>query len=597
MVNRESLGLAQLLQAGGPEPGPDLLLLDGVDVLLPVWAGPLVHGGLRHVGGGKHDGAGVLLSLVLRLTRVLRLLALVLLLTLLLGVAAAVGDGQAVDALAVEQHGAAVGAADGDGGRGGGGGVLGQHGPAEAVVGHKVVGLGAVDAGVGGGGHGGRLAAQLDGVVGDGLHAVEAVQKVQGRDGQAVDHDGEEHQEEDGGAQRLHHVVADHVARLAHVREQVLHVLDVEDGAHADGTKVPHEQGLLPALDAGRHGLVRGHDGGDAAERQHHEAQADETREGDASALGVVELGPGHDDAHVHEAGEVEEDVDGRVDLVVALLRLGQVLAVPVEAHAGAEAGQQVVGSERAGGADDPHGNGDGEQEVALVVDPLLAQAEPDHLAAAKADHGAVDDGQEDGVQPRLEEPVPEDGTNAAVETTNVTGAFEETVCHLGAGSRSIRGAVAVFRRLEDQTRELGVAHEIGGQHQEGKDEAVVGTGLGADNLTQRTRHVLVGKGALGDGLAQHGIRRREARGDDEAAQQRELGDGGHDAGRAAQPRDGHGGQQEDRHVLPPLDGVLGWELEPGNHQLHRDHDSHEAERDFALVLFTERSGSPSGVV
>lgn len=222
--------LAQLLQAGGPETGADLFLLDGIDVLLPVGAGPLIHGRLWHVGGGKHDGAaGGCLLLLLLLLPVLRLLRVVG--AVVAAVVVVVGGGQAVDALAVEQDGAAVGAH-------GGGGVLGEHGPAEAVVGDKVLGLGAVDAGVGGRGHGGRLAAELHGVVGDGLDSRRAVGKVQRRDGQPVHHDGEEHQKVYRRHQRLDQVVADHVARGADVREEVLRVLDVEDGADSDGAEL-----------------------------------------------------------------------------------------------------------------------------------------------------------------------------------------------------------------------------------------------------------------------------------------------------------------------------------------------------------------------
>lgn len=308
-----------------------------------------------------------------------------------------------------------------------------------------------------------------------------------------------------------------------------------------------------------------------------------------------MELGPGHDDADVHEAGKVEQDVDARVDLVVALLRLGQVLAVPVERDAGAEAGQQVVGREHARRADDEHGHGHGEQQVALAVDPLLAQAKLDQPAAAEADRRPVHHRQHDRVQPRLEQPVPHGRPDAAVQTPNVARPPKEPVRNLDR--RLLGRPAALLGRLEHQARELGVAHQVGRQHQEREAEAVVGPRLGADDLTQRPRHVLVGKGALGDGLAQHGVRGRQARPDHEAGQQRQLGDRRHQARRRAQPRDGHGRQQQHRHVLPPLDRVLGRQLEPRDHQLHRDHDPHEPERDGALVLLTERPRSPPRVV
>lgn len=117
-------------------------------------------------------------------------------------------------------------------------------------------------------------------------------------------------------------------------------------------TYVTHKQSLLPAVHLG-HELVQRHDGGDAAEDEDEDAEADEAGQRDTRALRVVELVPGHDDADVDEADKVQQHVDAAVDLVVPLDRLLEVLAVPVEPDARHEARQQVVGANGAARADD----------------------------------------------------------------------------------------------------------------------------------------------------------------------------------------------------------------------------------------------------
>jgi hypothetical protein len=77
-----------------------------------------------------------------------------------------------------------------------------------------------------------------------------------------------------------------------------------------------------------------------------------------------VEGGPGDDGADVHEAAEVEEDVEAAVDLVVAALGLGEELAVPVQADSGDGAGEEVICAEAAAGAEDEEADGDGEEDV-----------------------------------------------------------------------------------------------------------------------------------------------------------------------------------------------------------------------------------------
>ena len=73
---------------------------------------------------------------------------------------------------------------------------------------------------------------------------------------------------------------------------------------------------------------------------------------------------------------EVKQHIQTRVNFVVAALRLGEVLPVPVEQVAGDEAGEKVVGPEGAARADEEHAHGDGEEEVALVVDPFPVQCQ-----------------------------------------------------------------------------------------------------------------------------------------------------------------------------------------------------------------------------
>lgn len=247
---------------------------------------------------------------------------------------------------------------------------------AETIVGDKsvVVALG----GVGRRGDADGLAAEGDGVLLDGLHAHPAVDKVEGRDGEAVDDDGEDDEEVDCGREGAQQVVV-LLVRLAQLGDEVARVLDVEDGADADGAEVAHEEGVLPAGDDAGHGLVGEEDGGDAAEQEDHEAEGEEAADGDAGAVGVVEVGPRYHGADVHEAAEVEEHVDAAVDLVVAPLELLGELAVPVEGAAGRGAGQEVVGADGAAGAHEEEADGGGEQHVGLVVDPFPAIAISQH--------------------------------------------------------------------------------------------------------------------------------------------------------------------------------------------------------------------------
>lgn len=132
-------------------------------------------------------------------------------------------------------------------------------------------------------------------------------------------------------------------------------MLEVVDGADADGAEVAHEDGVAPVGYDGGHEAVAGEQGGDAAEDEHEQAEGQEARAGDAgaAAAGRRERGPRHRHADVGEAREVQQHVDARVEVVVPPLRLGQKLPVPVERAPGHEARQQVARAQRAASAED----------------------------------------------------------------------------------------------------------------------------------------------------------------------------------------------------------------------------------------------------
>ena len=131
-------------------------------------------------------------------------------------------------------------------------------------------------------------------------------------------------------------------------------MLDVEDGACADGAKVAHEECFFPVDADIWHELVRDEDGGDAPQDDHEDAEAEQAADGDARELRGVELAPGHDGANVHEAAKVEQHVHDGVDLVVALLCLPEEVAIPVETVTGDEAGKEIVGTNQAADTQKP---------------------------------------------------------------------------------------------------------------------------------------------------------------------------------------------------------------------------------------------------
>lgn len=113
-----------------------------------------------------------------------------------------------------------------------------------------------------------------------------------------------------------------------------------------NGSKVAHEQGLLPVLHAAWHGPVCHEYGGDASEDDDHEAQSKEPAQGDTSCIRHVEISPGEDCADVHEAAEIEKDIERAVDFVMAFVCLLEILATPVKSVASHEACEEVVGTD-----------------------------------------------------------------------------------------------------------------------------------------------------------------------------------------------------------------------------------------------------------
>lgn len=118
------------------------------------------------------------------------------------------------------------------------------------------------------------------------------------------------------------------------------------------------------------------------------------------------------------------------------------------------------------------------------------------------------------------------------------------------------------------------MSHQIHSEHQKRKPKPIVGPGLGRDNLPQRPRDVLVGKGPLGDGLRENGVGACDARCDDEGREERDARHGGEHAERGAEPHDGHDGEQAERHFFPALQVVLGWELVARDDELDANHDA-----------------------
>ena len=155
---------------------------------------------------------------------------------------------------------------------------------------------------------------------------------------------------------------------------QMTRMLHVEHRSNTDRPKVAHEQRFLPRLNRVRHGLVHNHHRGNASQQQDQDSQRDQPAGRDARDL-RVELGPRQDGTDVHEAAEVEQDVDGGVDFVVSGQGLLKVGSVPVHCGAGAEACEEVVEAGETRYADREEAEGSRVEEEGFGVDPFPASS------------------------------------------------------------------------------------------------------------------------------------------------------------------------------------------------------------------------------
>jgi hypothetical protein len=83
-----------------------------------------------------------------------------------------------------------------------------------------------------------------------------------------------------------------------------------------------------------------------------------------------VEFAPWDDGADVDETTKVEEDIDARVDFVVAAFGLLEVLAIPVQSVARDGAAQQIVSADGATGTDKEEAESSWEEDIGLAIDP-----------------------------------------------------------------------------------------------------------------------------------------------------------------------------------------------------------------------------------
>ena len=117
---------------------------------------------------------------------------------------------------------------------------------------------------------------------------------------------------------------------------------------------------------------------------------------------------------------------------------------------------------------------------------------------AAVTDNDAVDDAQEYNVQPRLEEPLRDGLAHAAAQPADFLRAPNE----LQRPRRDLtRDSIRDLTVRVPSPRDVRVTDKIHRQHEEREAEAVVGAGLGRDDVAQRLGDELLRKGALCDGL------------------------------------------------------------------------------------------------
>ena len=176
----------------------------------------------------------------------------------------------------------------------------------------------------------------------DGLHTPPPVDQLQRRNAQAVHHDTEQHEEVDDRTHSPEQILLLVRLRSIEFGVQMARMLNVEHRSNTDRPKVSHEKRFLPRLHRVRHRIVHDHHCRNASQQQDQDPQRDQSARRDACDL-RVELGPRQDGTDVHEAAEVEQDVDGGVDFIVSGQGLLEVGSVPIHCGAGAEACEEVV--------------------------------------------------------------------------------------------------------------------------------------------------------------------------------------------------------------------------------------------------------------
>ena len=302
--------------------------------------------------------------------------------------------------------------------------------------------------------------------------------------------------------------------------------VEVEDGRHADRAEEADKDGMAHLLDLRDVAVGRKHPR-QAAEQQDQDAQRDEAVEG--HDIVVEEARPGTHGAVPHEDADVEKHVDSWLERVVERLEAEPV--VPGENVAGDEAREHVVAADHATGSRNEERERDGEDEEAFAVDVLVVLGPMQQLLGHPADDGAVRDTEQDGLAPRLAEP----------------------------HTHGRAGVAAVADVLDQVERE----------EEEGVTQAVVGAGLGHDDLLQVLRHVAVGEAALDNDVGEDGVGGCDARPNRQGVQEAEVWHQRPDKQAGAQPHAGHNGTQEDGQRLPLLLEVPARQLDAGQDQLH----------------------------
>lgn len=187
-----------------------------------------------------------------------------------------------------------------------------------------------------------------------------------------MDDDGEEDKPVDDCAGDVEHVIL-FLVRIFRVRKEMTHVFAVKHGSHTNRSKVAHKESFLHVLDDLGHQLVQSNDGRDTSENEDHEAETEQSANGDTGAIGIVELSPGNGCSNKHESTKVQKNIQTVVDLIVSSISLGKEVSIPVEEVPSDEASDKVVCADSATGSDDEKADGDREEQVGLLINPAPA--------------------------------------------------------------------------------------------------------------------------------------------------------------------------------------------------------------------------------